>query len=183
MPRLFLSVNLPHDIQRELARFQRKMVDLFKGNLVPEADLHITLKFLGEVKPEQIEQIKSICLTAIPTPSFTVELKGISVFPSVDRIRVVWTGIGVGREALASIRAALDERLDVLGFGDDKPFSAHVTLARVKKVIHRDALRQLIKNNHDTWFGKFRVEHVDLMQSELSKTGAAHSELASFTLN
>lgn len=183
MPRLFLSVNLPADVRKELARFQRKLVDLIKGNLVPEEQMHITMKFLGNVTDEQVEQLKTICADAISAPSFTAEVKGIGVFPSDDYIRVLWVGVGAGASSLASIRAALDARLDPLGFGDDKDFHAHITLARVKKVIHRDALRQLIKNNKETDFGKFRVEKVNLMQSELSREGAKHIKLCDFALS
>ena len=181
MVRLFISINVPIEIKEKLKLFQNKLKDLMEGTLTPIDNLHITIKYLGEVK--DVEQIKSICIEAIPLPKFTAEIKGISVFPSTDRIRIIWAGIGAGTEALASIRKGLDERLDKLGFGDDKDFRAHITLARVKKVLHKGALKSLIKNNHDNLFGKFRVERVSLMESLLGKTGAAHSEIASFTLS
>jgi len=181
MVRLFISINVPIAIKEELVKFQNKLSSLIEGTLTPIDNLHITIKFLGEVK--DLEQIKSICVEAIPLPKFTAEIKGTSVFPSTDRIRLVWAGIGAGTEALASIRKGLDERLDKLGFGDDKDFRAHITLARVKKVLHKPALKALLNNNHDNMFGKFRADKVSLMESLLEKTGAVHSEIASFTLS
>jgi len=172
MVRLFISINVPIEIKERLASFQRKLVDLVQGSFTPVENMHLTLKFLGDVDEERIEQIKDACSEAINTSCFTAEIKGTGAFPSENYIRVVWVGVGSGADLLANIKTQLDEKLTPLGFKDDFEFRPHVTLARVKKVLYADALKKLIENNRGTDFGKFRVAKVSLMKSEQRKDGS-----------
>lgn len=182
MVRLFVSINVPIEIKEKLASFQNKLVDLVIGNFVPLENLHISLKFLGEVKDEQVDRIKSLCDGAISHPKFMAEIKGVGAFPNAKFARVLWAGVTAGDRQLASIENALRNKLEPLGFKDEREFHAHATLARVKKIRNRDALTTLFRNNKATIFGAFRVENVSLMKSELRRDSPTYSAITKFGL-
>lgn len=183
MVRLFLSVKLPNEICEKLSQFQKKLASVVEGTFVPLDNTHITLKFLGDVKEHQVEQIKSLCTSAITSYKFICEVKGAGAFPNPNYANVVWAGIGAGERSLIGIWNALDEKLSKLGFKDDKDFHPHITLVRVKRILNKDALILLLKNASETKFGQLRVEKISLMKSQLSKTGAKHTTIAEFELN
>jgi len=183
MVRLFISINVPIEIKKDLASFQRKLIDLVDGNFVSRENMHITMKFLGDVKDEQVAQIKTLCADAVFGHKFLAEVKGAGAFPAPNFARIIWAGVGAGSVMLSQIRDALDSKLDHLGFKEDRDFHAHITLVRVKRIKNKQALVQLIKNNKETMFGKFGVEAVNLMKSELGRAGAVHSKVSEFSLS
>ncbi|MEM3506860.1 MAG: RNA 2',3'-cyclic phosphodiesterase [Candidatus Bathyarchaeia archaeon] len=114
------------EIQNELIKAGAKV------KLVEPQNIHITLRFLGEIPKALVEKVKNEMVN-IDFKAFDVEFKGLGAFPSLNRINVIWIGIKKGEEKLKEIFNQLENRLRKLGFSPDpKGFSPHITIARVK---------------------------------------------------
>lgn len=143
---------------------------------VSVANLHITLKFLGDtpgnVVPEILCAMRESVASAAP---FDIKFQGIGAFPGMSRISVVWVGIH-GAEKLGAIAEFLDEQLHRLGFKrENRPFSPHLTLARVRSRKGIDAVRKLIEDNKNIDFGTARVDAIALKKSTLMPQGPVYS--------
>ncbi|MBU2560177.1 RNA 2',3'-cyclic phosphodiesterase, partial [archaeon] len=96
-------------------------------------NLHLTLKFLGEIGDDSIDAVKKAMDGALSSfGPFEASLEGVGAFPNTDYMRVVWIGIKENSERLIEMQKALDEKLAPLGFAPEKMFHPHLTLARVK---------------------------------------------------
>jgi len=168
--RLFVAVPVPEDIKMRLGILNEAIK---QDGIVPVGpeNMHITMRFIGESdKAEEIEKK----LKSVSFGKFDCELLGLGVFPSADYIRVVWTGIESG-DRLETLANAIAETLK--GYGKDEKFSAHLTIARVKRKVD---LKDFLKKHEKEGFGKFTVERFALMKSELGPQGPKYTILASF---
>ena len=128
--RLFIAIEIPEYIKDYMGEIQEKIADdLAKIRFVNKKQIHLTLKFLGEVQPNNIKDIKEK-LKKIKFTSFSVYLNSIGVFPNEDYIRIVWIDLKPENEIL-EMQKNIDENLKKL-FKKEKNFKVHVTLARVK---------------------------------------------------
>jgi 2'-5' RNA ligase len=148
---------------------------------VAEANLHVTLKFIGEVDearvPELVEAIRGAASHAAP---FDVGVRRLGGFPNAGRPRVIWAGLD-GAGALAALAAQVDGALAALGIPrESRPFDAHVTLGRVREPRANRALADALAGGGD--FGRLAVTSVSLMRSDLQPGGARYTELATVLL-
>jgi 2'-5' RNA ligase len=171
--RLFVSVPVPDGLKAKLAILGKELEQDDVSIVKPE-NMHLTLKFLGEVDEAGIADVEKR-LRAVRFGAFGCELRSVGVFPNERDVKVVWVGCESGGklETLAKdVAGALS------GFGKEgERFSAHLTIARVKKRIDLSAFLQ--KHNGDV-FGSFKVERFHLMQSVLKPAGPEYSVLADF---
>jgi 2'-5' RNA ligase len=135
--RSFIAISLPADIRRELARIE---TELRKGAGAPvkwveTANLHLTLKFLGDIEFENIPAILDAMYKAAGTTGpLNMELNGLGVFPSPRRVRIVWVGLGGETEKLAALQQRLEISLEPLGFArESRDFQPHLTIGRVRE--------------------------------------------------
>jgi 2'-5' RNA ligase len=151
---------------------------------VATENLHITLKFLGGVEESQIEPITtSLAVVASDVPAFDAALRGLGAFPSLHRPRVIWVGLAEGVTPMTGLASAVDQALAAIGVPrEERPFSGHVTLGRVREPRHDPALAEALTRGAACVFGEVRVEHVSLMRSDLSPRGARYTELAALPL-
>lgn len=126
--RCFISIDLPPEIAKKLSEVQKKLRGDLK--LVEPENLHICLKFLGEVPDEKIPQISEIMREmASGFRAFDIKIAGIGGFPDSRRPRVIWAAA----KADFSLQPPLDQKLSEIGFPAEKrEFTAHITLARVR---------------------------------------------------
>lgn len=176
--RLFVAVNLSQEVRERLASVQQEMEALRSPvKWVDPAGLHITLKFLGEVTESQGAEVCGL-LEEVAGKYSAAELtvKGVGAFPAVGRPRVIWAGVRPNSE-LAGLWEELDRRLDTLGFASEgRGFAPHVTLGRVRQGPRdRSDLSREILRHTDGEFGTFRMASVELMRSELTRTGAVYT--------
>ncbi|MHB9025682.1 MAG: RNA 2',3'-cyclic phosphodiesterase [Armatimonadota bacterium] len=147
--------------------------------------MHLTLKFLGEVPEERIPAVAEVLhAVARRHAPFALTLAGAGGFPNLRRPRVLWVGVTDGAVELGELARELAEGLAALGFPrEQRPFSPHLTLGRVKAPAGLDALRRRVEAHADDLFGTTRVAGIALFRSELSPQGARYTVLrtASFT--
>ena len=179
MVRTFVAIDLPEEI-RERVRKSQAILAQSGGRLalVDPANLHITLKFLGEVEPGKIGAIIE-ALRAVRAAPFELTVR-CAACNSPRRPRVVWCDITDAGESAALARQ-VDDLLEPLGFPRERrPFRPHATLARVKE-FHPSLLRQVQCMPREP-FGRFRVESIKLKKSTLTPRGSVYEDLVEVAL-
>jgi 2'-5' RNA ligase len=175
--RLFLAINLPDELKKQLFEMAQPLKDFGKLKLVEEGNIHLTLKFLGEVKESEVSDLTED-LRSVKFESFPVTLRGVGVFPNKNYIRVVWVGCGKGSEEIITLHNGLETALR--GFKKDRDFHPHATIARVKFPEDTHGLIKFIEENSSKEFGKSKAESFDLMKSELGSEGPKYGVVESF---
>ena len=177
--RSFVSIDF--EDSQILSRIKSVMSSLsaLGGDLKPveEDNIHLTLKFLGNVSASKLEEIKS-SLKQVAFPPFSLEIKGSGAFPSLKRMNVIWVGVGEGWSQVELIFEQIEKLLHQLGFSrETRAFSPHITVARVKSGRKRDEIAAFLGHLTDESFGTFNVQSVRLKQSVLSPSGPKYSTL------
>jgi len=144
--------------------------------VVSPDQLHLTLKFLGDTEEGLVPEIvTAIREAASGIGPFEIRVRGTGAFPSLGRMNVIWVGVE-GAEPLATIAAALEASMEPLGFRrEDRPWKAHVTLARVKGSRELEPARAVLRTRATEEFGTHRVEAIHLKKSVLTPQGAQYS--------
>ncbi len=155
--------------------------DNFKIKFVEDENLHLTLKFLGEVDERLIPQIEEKMLN-IKASSFTITLKNIGVFtPSYPR--VLWIGVERGASNLAELASNINVNLSGLGFREEKKdFTPHLTIGRVKYVKNKSQLIEKIQALKDLDFGSMTIKCFKLKKSTLTPNGPIYETIKEFRL-
>ncbi len=186
--RLFIAVNLPGEIKRTLGAFIQELRRFpADAKWVGEANLHLTLQFLGNVSEEQVPAIvQGLNLAAGEVTPFKLVISGVGVFPSVERPRVLWVGVSGETTVLADLHRRVQKEMGLLGFEpEQRKFSPHLTLARIRSP---QGFRTLLDKAEEyagraKKFGETRIVSIELMLSELSPKGAKYYVLASMPLS
>jgi 2'-5' RNA ligase len=181
MVRAFLAIRCPEELKEDLISAQKKIAALGDMKLVEPENLHMTVKFLGDVDERRLEEVIEALGPISQQKRFCMSLSGIGVFPNPSHARVVWAGASDGKEEAVQLQAAVDNRLHAIGFPREERFHAHFTLARVKSV-DKEKMRKLLAEYEKNEFGSFTVDSIDLMESRLSPDGPTYSILKSFKL-
>ncbi|MBI4637242.1 MAG: RNA 2',3'-cyclic phosphodiesterase [Candidatus Rokubacteria bacterium] len=183
--RSFVAVLLDPDTRAALGTAIERLRRAGRGVawVVPD-NLHVTLKFLGQVDEARLGEVASaLAAAAAGVAAFDFVVQGLGAFPSVDRPRVVWAGAGEGAGALVTLASRVEEALGPLGFAAEaRPFSPHVTLGRLRAPRRDPALAAALGASPGQVFGRIRAARVSLMRSDLSPRGARYSELAAAAL-
>lgn len=120
---------------------------------------------------------------AASRPAFDLTVHGLGAFPSTTRPRVLWAGVCDGARAVERAAAAVEEALAAFGFEREaRPFSAHVTLGRLRTPRRDPGLTEALGAGGDREFGRAHADHLSLMRSDLAPRGARHTELAACRL-
>ena len=170
--RLFVAIEVEPNEKIRKTLLETKNLGL---RSVAEENLHINLKFLGEIEEGKIDEIKKALDSAQGFGNFEIELKGIGAFPNSNFIRVVW--IGVTSDKLRALAKLIDGELSKVGFNKEKSYTPHVTLARVTKRV--EGVKTLLC---EEYFGKQVVKEVHLIKSELSPKGPKYEKIYSVRL-
>lgn len=184
--RTFIAIEIPKTVISKI----RELQDLikaygFKIRWVRAENIHLTLKFLGNIEEIKINEIaKAISKTAEKHTPISLKAKGIGVFPGIKRPRVLWVGLAGQLEALVKLQQTLDENLIVLDFSrEERAFKGHLTMGRIKDRIDvkklGDALMAFRRFESET----FTASQIILYKSELRPSGAVYTELASSSMN
>jgi len=149
--------------------------------------VHLTLRFLGETSSAGLDPLlRSVEAGARSWLPFDLHVRGLGCFPDLRRPRIVWIGAADGSGSLLSIAQGLEQIARTEGFApEQRPFSPHITVARVKDRLSAEGARRFssfVRDSSEVNFGSLRVESVDLMRSELKPTGPVYSLIAALAL-
>jgi 2'-5' RNA ligase len=183
--RTFIAIELPEEIKERIAAVQHQLRAAGPGaNWTRPEGIHLTLKFLGEVEEEKapgiIEALQGACRGTEP---LRLKIAGAGAFPNVKVPRVLWLGVQGDIERLATLQAAVEDAMERQGFErENRKFSPHLTLARIKFPKPRDNWAAVIEKIKDVDLGGFEAERVSLMKSELKRDGAIYTEIGKMEL-
>ena len=180
--RSFLAFEIESDtVLGRLATAQRLLVQTGADTkLVEPQNIHITVRFLGNITPAMAEKIFEEMKKIQFTP-FNVQIKGLGAFPNLHYARVIWAGITDGADQLKRVFSQLEPRLRGLGFtSDSKGFSPHLTIARVRSGRNKAQLAEFITQNANYEFGTINAKCLRLKKSDLTPKGPIYSTLKEF---
>jgi 2'-5' RNA ligase len=179
--RLFVGLDLPGEVVRNLEALLERLRPAAKINWSPPANLHITTKFIGQWPEERLGEMKA-ALAEVGGPPIPMRIHHVGFFPNPHSPRVFWCGIEApGLQALAE---ATDRATAALGIAaETRPFSPHLTLARIKDRLNLQPLREAIAALPSLEFGSFEARSYFLYQSTLRPSGSVYTKLAEFPLS
>ncbi|MDD5477159.1 MAG: RNA 2',3'-cyclic phosphodiesterase [Candidatus Omnitrophica bacterium] len=173
--RAFIAIDLPSNIKNAISKMQDKLnTSLPKVNWVAPVNLHLTLKFLGEISPKQLDSINQIISQTVKTiTGFKIKLESLGAFPNEACARIIWIGTDQAPKALEQIVAQLETKLAGLGIPKEgRPFRAHITIGRIKHRLNPCDLEKgidQVKNDVVYENLEFNTRGITLFQSTLGK--------------
>ena len=182
--RAFIAIPLPAALREEIYQSLASLRRDAGQNLVrwvPPQNIHLTLKFLGDIRPTNVETLKrSLASVTAHERAFEMNIEKLGAFPRISRPRVLWIGVE-DKGRLSSLHKRLETVASQIGVEPDRnPFSPHLTIGRVKRHVRKKGSAQIqraIRANQDVDFGSMRVESIHLIESKLKSTGAVYCSL------
>jgi 2'-5' RNA ligase len=180
--RLFTGIDLPAEVVRNLESLLARLRPAARVRWSPPANLHITTRFIGEWSAERLPALE-FALAALPgSGPIPIRVRKLGFFPNPRAPRVFWAGIEAG-PGLAALAFETDRALSGLGLpAEDRPFSPHLTLARIKDPVALPELCETIARLPSLEFGDFTADRFHLYQSRLGPAGSVYTKLAEFPL-
>ena len=178
MPRIFIAVRMPDEVIEKISRISnyfQKQTPKEALKWVETENLHLTLKFLGEVPEQMLTKAQPILSTvASKQRPFIVDIAGLGMYPHARQPRVVWLGIG-GAEPLIALHDQLDAALARIGLREEtRPYNPHLTLARVRQRTSRETagtVGKTLSGFKVDSLGSFSVRDIHLVESQLTAQG------------
>ena len=179
--RLFVALQISAEVREQLSKLIRELRDVDSRPKWANPDnLHVTLKFIGEVAPEKTAAIGDALVAIRADGSVVAQFRGIGFFPNARRPDVAWVGIHAS-PIISELAAQVNRALEPLGIpGEEKPFVAHLTIARFKETRLSRALRVEMERQNDREFGTLASNEFHLIQSKRKSAGAEYTTLRSF---
>ena len=171
--RSFISIDVEDQgilsgVERVQASLRNVGADL---RIVGGLNVHVTLKFLGNLQSNMAGRVGD-ALDGLNFTPFRLELRGVGAFPNLNRISIVWIGIGAGAGEVEAIYNQVERSMSGLDFTrENRSFNPHITIARVRSARGKEQLAKLLTELQDNPFGSFTVDKVRLKQSILHPNG------------
>jgi RNA 2',3'-cyclic 3'-phosphodiesterase len=186
--RAFIAVEIPLEIRKTVCAATSKLRNEI-GVLVrwvPIENMHLTLKFLGDVSPSNVELLSEMLRAEMDLfHCFELRLNGLGSFPNLKRPRVLYIGIQAPA-ALEALKRGIESASSRLGYGsEERGFSPHLTIGRVKQNVvatEQQAIRHALEDTKIDSLGTARVNSVELFKSDLKPTGSVYTRLYSASL-
>jgi RNA 2',3'-cyclic 3'-phosphodiesterase len=184
MLRSFVAVEIPAEMQSALARCTAPLQKALPKPLirwVAPQNVHLTLKFLGDVSPANLERLaEALKVEAVAHETFTMSVDGLGAFPTPRRARVIWIGLEAPAALMALLRG-VESVAARLGYAsENRPFSPHLTIGRVGQNVSATDLQRIRTALEGTVVGALgtvRVEAVHIFKSDLKPGGPVYSHL------
>ena len=179
--RLFVAIDLSDEIKNYIAETMKQFRnDDFDIKFVKPVNLHLTVKFLGDIHEDSLHDIENRISDILKNvKQFKISLETMGYFGNPNNIRVIWIGIKEGRETIAGIMRELNENLKHIRDETREP-SPHLTLGRVKSGRNKDKLLEKIVSFGNRKFGEMDVSSLALKSSELQKEGPSYRDVKLF---
>ena len=181
--RAFLAIDVDEDLKAKMY----KVIKQFKqtdANIkyVDLENIHLTLKFFGEIDSDGIELLSSKISGVVSNfDKFKIKIKGCGAFPNTKRIKVIWLGIDDDK-VIRQLHDELDKEFVKLGFDKDKKFSSHLTIGRMRNAKGKDKVQAAIEEFGDVEIGEMDVDRIVLKKSTLTPSGPIYEDLKVFEL-
>lgn len=178
--RSFIALELSEDVRRQLTNLLELLTQTYAAvKWVEPENLHLTLKFIGEVAEEEVEAIVGALKTvAQMTEPFSFTVKGVGGFPDLRRPRVLWVGVEK-TPPLMRLQQLVERAMEQLGYAPEgRTYHPHVTIGRVKSLSGIEKIRAILNQYIDFDFGSVPVNHMILFRSDLSRDGPTYTPLA-----
>lgn len=183
--RTFIAIDIPPWVKTEITDIQNRFKSLnLNVSWVRPANIHLTLKFLGEIDPQRVPLIKTTMTPAFnPLPKFSLSLEGLGVYPDLKRPKVLWVGLQDSQGALETLREKTEDVLSSLDFPKEaRKFSPHLTLGRIKSFKGTALLKKTLQEAPQIESNPFEVSSVTFYQSQLTPKGSIYTALDEFFL-
>jgi 2'-5' RNA ligase len=178
--RLFAAIELPVEVVGNLEDLLRRLQPAAKINWSPPENLHVTTKFIGEWPEDRLPELTAALNTLPMRAPISIAVEKLGFFPNPHAPRVFWAGVHAG-EGLAQVARDTETALVPLGVAkEDRPFSPHLTLARIKTPGRQTALLQAIAALPSLDFGNFVADRFYLYRSKTAPTGSVYTKLEEF---
>ena len=187
--RAFIAVEIPSSIQQAIFACTDELQRMFGSSLVrwvAVKNLHLTLKFLGDVSPANVNMLSDMLTTeAAHTAPFSLHISGLGSYPTPRRARVIWVGINAPA-ALLALQRGIESASARLGYEtEERSFSPHLTIGRVKQPLSaadQQTVRLALERTQVGDIGEVEVDAVHLFKSDLKPSGSVYTRLVSAPL-
>jgi len=179
MVRTFISIDLPDSIKDDIYEIG-KILDTDGIKLVEHDNLHLTLKFTGEVSQLKIDEIIQN-LSKIRFKPFRLKIQGVGAFPTEKNARIVWIG---AKGYILPLVDLIETELERLKFKRDERFHPHITIARIKKQNSdiKNKIEKFLVDNHNLDIGSVLVDNFRLKKSILTGKGPTYETIKEFKM-
>ena len=182
--RLFIALALTEEVKNYLSSMQEKLRACLKdAKWVETRNLHLTLRFLGQVSEDSLDPVRRAMGTVLKgQTSFEMSFSGLGAFPSLEFPRVLWVGVEKGKDQVACLALRLNSELEKIGFfAEEQAFHAHLTLARLRSALRSSQRREFEEYVKEAPLSfsppSMRVPGCELMVSRLSPQGPIYQTL------
>ncbi len=174
--RAFIAIEV--GFSHEMEKLYRMLKETgAKLKMVEPENIHLTIKFLGEIDEEMVRKVKEEMMNAVSeVKPFRGVLRGIGAFPGKNRIRVIWIGFHDNGEVV-KISKAIDEGISRYGFKKEKSYVPHITIARMKGRERKEKVLQIIEEYEKKEFGEIECREIKLKKSILTPKGPIYEDL------
>lgn len=180
--RVFFAVSLSQEIQNTIDKFNNETIFPAFNNIkkVYKDNLHITLKFIGDIEESIVGQMhKKIMQQTLKNSSFSMEIQGVGVFPSPQKARIMWIGLRNNIDKITTIYNDINNILNELKipFKDEKSFHPHITIGRFKESPLYSKTNEILIKYKDTRFGIININSITLFKSTLTSEKPIYTSL------
>jgi 2'-5' RNA ligase len=181
--RAFLAIDVDEDLKAKMYKIIKEFKQIDANiKYVDLENLHLTLKFFGDIDVEGIDLLSSKISKVVENfDGFNLKIKGCGAFPNTNRIKVIWLGIE-NDEIVKRLHDELDKEFVKLGFDKDKRFSSHLTIGRMKSAKGKAKVKSTIEEFSDVKIGEMSVDRIVLKKSTLTPKGPIYEDLEIFEL-
>jgi len=179
--RVFLALDLSEEQACGLGSLQKKLKKDFNGvKWVDASNMHVTLKFLGEIEEHQLDSLFTRVEKAVEKfDPFHMSLKGLGVFPNPNRPRIIWSGVNEGSDYIKLIWEEVEWQLQEEGFSlSQKTYTPHVTLGRIRRVSSKVPAKKWVNQYREFTLPATEIKYVTFYQSTLQPQGACYKALS-----
>jgi 2'-5' RNA ligase len=189
MLRSFIAIETPVEIQNAIAQTAAPLKNLLPKSLVrwvPPQNAHLTLKFLGDISPANLERLAEVLKAeAASHDVFSISIGGLGAFPNQRRARVIWMGLEAP-PALAALQHGVEAAAAKLGYPlEERPFSPHLTIGRVAQtasVSDLQLIRSALESTKVGILGTIRVQAIHIFKSLLQPGGPVYTVLYTLSM-
>jgi 2'-5' RNA ligase len=189
MLRSFIALEMPAEIQNAIAHCSASLKNTLPKPLirwVAPQNVHLTLKFLGDVSPANLKQLaETLKAEAASHGMFSISVGGLGAFPTPRRARVIWIGLEAP-PALVALQRGLEAAAAQLGYAtEERPFSPHLTIGRVGQNVSAADLQRIriaLDATRVGALGTLRVEAIHIFKSDLQPGGSVYTHLYALPL-